>query len=57
VALGVGGVLAGIRLPLEPGTSGPLLVPVVLTLLPFLVAAQAWVWWTFRHRVSGPSYL
>ncbi|MCF6468625.1 cytochrome d ubiquinol oxidase subunit II [Nonomuraea sp. MG754425] len=51
------GVLAGLRLPLEPGTSGPLLVPVVLTLIPFLVAAQAWVWWTFRHRVSGPSYL
>ncbi|MFG1701298.1 cytochrome d ubiquinol oxidase subunit II [Nonomuraea sp. NPDC049309] len=57
VALLVVGVLAGLRLPLEPGTSGPLLVPVVLALLPFLVAAQAWVWWTFRHRVSGPSYL
>ncbi len=56
-ALVVGGVLAGLRLPLEPGTSGPLLVPVVLTLIPFLVASQAWVWWTFRRRVSGPSYL
>ncbi|MEV4568675.1 cytochrome d ubiquinol oxidase subunit II [Nonomuraea sp. NPDC049419] len=56
-ALLIVGVLAGLRLPLEPGTSGPLLVPIVLTLLPFLVAAQAWVWWTFRHRVSGPSYL
>ncbi|GAA3648446.1 hypothetical protein GCM10022224_009000 [Nonomuraea antimicrobica] len=51
------GLLAGLRLPLVPGTSGPLLVPIVLTLLPFLVAAQAWVWWTFRHRVDGPSYL
>lgn len=51
------GALAGLRLPLEPGTSGPLLVPVTLTLIPFLVASQAWVWWTFRHRVSGPSYL
>ncbi|WP_043623941.1 cytochrome d ubiquinol oxidase subunit II [Nonomuraea candida] len=57
VALVAVGVLAGFRLPLEPGTSGPLLVPVVLVLIPFLVAAQAWVWWTFRHRVSGPSYL
>ncbi|PZG13961.1 cytochrome d ubiquinol oxidase subunit II [Nonomuraea aridisoli] len=51
------GVLAGLRLPLEPGTAGPLLAPIVLTLIPFLVAAQAWVWWTFRHRVTGPSYL
>ncbi|MEV1244556.1 cytochrome d ubiquinol oxidase subunit II [Nonomuraea sp. NPDC050022] len=51
------GVLAGFRLPLEPGTSGALLVPVILTLIPFLVASQAWVWWTFRHRVTGPSYL
>ncbi|MCK2213495.1 cytochrome d ubiquinol oxidase subunit II [Actinomadura sp. ATCC 31491] len=51
------GVLAGLRLPLHPGTSGPVLVPVVLALVPFLVAAQGWVWWTFRHRVTGPSYL
>ncbi|WP_433515087.1 cytochrome d ubiquinol oxidase subunit II [Nonomuraea sp. CA-143628] len=51
------GVLAGLRLPLVPGTSGALLVPVILTLIPFLVASQAWVWWTFRHRVTGPSYL
>ncbi|MEV0384343.1 cytochrome d ubiquinol oxidase subunit II [Nonomuraea sp. NPDC050643] len=56
-ALAAVGVLAGLRLPLEPGTSGPLLVPVVLTLIPLLVAAQGWVWWTFRHRVTGPSYL
>ncbi|WP_157246787.1 cytochrome d ubiquinol oxidase subunit II [Nonomuraea typhae] len=51
------GVLAGLRLPLNPGTAGALLVPVILALIPLLVAAQAWVWWTFRHRVSGPSYL
>ncbi|MEV0350608.1 cytochrome d ubiquinol oxidase subunit II [Nonomuraea sp. NPDC050680] len=51
------GVLAGFRLPLTPGTSGALLVPVILTMIPFLVASQAWVWWTFRHRVTGPSYL
>jgi cytochrome d ubiquinol oxidase subunit II len=56
-ALVVIGLVAGVRLPLDPGTSGPLLVPVILTLIPFLVASQAWVWWTFRHRVTGPSYL
>ncbi len=26
-------------------------------MLPLLVAAQAWVWWTFRGRVREPSYL
>jgi cytochrome bd-type quinol oxidase subunit 2 len=26
-------------------------------MLPLLVAAQAWVWWTFRGRVDRPSYL
>jgi cytochrome bd-type quinol oxidase subunit 2 len=41
----------------QAGISGTLLVPVILTLIPFLVAGQAWVWWTFRHRVTGPSYL
>ncbi|MFE3451223.1 cytochrome d ubiquinol oxidase subunit II [Nonomuraea sp. NPDC059194] len=34
-----------------------LLVPVILVLMPLLVAAQGWVWWTFRARVTGPSYL
>ncbi|MFC4119104.1 cytochrome d ubiquinol oxidase subunit II [Nonomuraea zeae] len=57
VALAIVGVLAGLRLPLHPGTSGAVLVPVILVLIPLLVSAQAWVWWTFRHRVSGPSYL
>ncbi|QFY13210.1 cytochrome d ubiquinol oxidase subunit II [Nonomuraea phyllanthi] len=51
------GVLAGLRLPLHPGTSGSVLVPLILTLMPLLAAAQAWVWWMFRHRVTGPSYL
>ncbi|NBE93446.1 cytochrome d ubiquinol oxidase subunit II [Nonomuraea sp. KC401] len=51
------GALAGLRLPLDPGSAGTVLVPVVLTMMPLLVAAQAWVWWTFRHRVTGPSYL
>ncbi|WP_327587740.1 cytochrome d ubiquinol oxidase subunit II [Nonomuraea sp. NBC_00507] len=51
------GMLAGLRLPLHPGTAGSLLVPVILGLIPLLVAAQGWVWWTFRHRVTGPSYL
>ncbi|MEW9553726.1 hypothetical protein [Nonomuraea sp. NPDC050783] len=37
-ALPAAGVPAGLRLPLEPGTSGPVLVPVVLVLVPFLVA-------------------
>lgn len=57
IALAVVGVLTGTRLPLEAGSSGSWLTPVILALLPVLVAAQAWVWWTFRHRVTGPSYL
>jgi len=56
-ALLVVGVLAGLRLPLEPGTSGAVLVPAMLAMMPLMVAAQGWVWWTFRHRVTGPSYL
>jgi cytochrome bd-type quinol oxidase subunit 2 len=56
-ALVIVGVLAGLRLPLRPGTSGAVLVPVILVMIPLLVSAQAWVWWLFRHRVSGPSYL
>jgi cytochrome bd ubiquinol oxidase subunit II len=37
------------------GASLTLTVTAVMT--PLLVAAQAWVWWTFRGRVRGPSYL
>ncbi|MFI6325638.1 cytochrome d ubiquinol oxidase subunit II [Nonomuraea sp. NPDC050556] len=52
-------IVAGLRLPLTDSHTGvaAFLAPVVLVLIPFLVAAQAWVWWTFRHRVTGPSYL
>lgn len=59
VILAVVGVLAGLRLPLTDSHGGvaAFLVPVILVLIPFLVASQAWVWWTFRHRVTGPSYL
>jgi cytochrome bd ubiquinol oxidase subunit II len=57
VALSAVGALAGLRLDPVAGTSGHLLVPVTLVMIPLLVASQAWVWWTFRHRVTGPSYL
>ncbi|GAA3151931.1 cytochrome d ubiquinol oxidase subunit II [Nonomuraea roseoviolacea] len=56
-ALVVVGVLGGLRLPLTAGPTASLLTPVILVVTPLLVAAQAWVWWTFRHRVTGPSYL
>jgi len=56
-ALAAVGVFAGLRLPPAAGSSGAPLAPVILALIPVLVAAQAWVWWTFRHRVTGPSYL
>ncbi|MFE2294004.1 cytochrome d ubiquinol oxidase subunit II [Streptomyces sp. NPDC059452] len=39
------------------GATLTLLVPVLLAFCPLLVAAQAWTWHTFRHRVTGPSYL
>lgn len=52
-------VVAGLRLPLTDSHGGVagFLAPVILVLIPFLVSSQAWVWWTFRHRVTGPSYL
>ncbi|MEV4973128.1 cytochrome d ubiquinol oxidase subunit II [Streptomyces scopuliridis] len=54
-------LLAGRPLPLyesaADGATLALLVPVVLVITPLLVAAQAWLWRTFRHRVTGPSYL
>jgi cytochrome bd-type quinol oxidase subunit 2 len=34
-----------------------LTVTVTGVMVPLLIAAQAWVWWTFRGRVDGPSYL
>lgn len=48
---------------LEPAASAAdaatlaLLVPAALVLMPLLVVAQGFVWWTFRGRVTGPSYL
>src|SRR5690606_18862415 len=36
-ALAVVGVLAGLRLPLEPGTAGSVLLPAVLVLMPLMV--------------------
>ncbi|WP_406863500.1 cytochrome d ubiquinol oxidase subunit II [Streptomyces sp. HUAS MG47] len=39
------------------GATLALLVPALLVVTPLLVAAQAWTWWTFRHRVTRPSYL
>ncbi|MCX4983873.1 cytochrome d ubiquinol oxidase subunit II [Streptomyces sp. NBC_00572] len=52
---------AGTALPLAERAASPttlgLLVPALLVVTPFLVAVQAWIWHTFRHRVTGPSYL
>ncbi|WP_418959491.1 cytochrome d ubiquinol oxidase subunit II [Streptomyces tritici] len=39
------------------GATLAFLVPALLVLTPLLVAGQAWTWWTFRHRVTRPSYL
>ncbi|GAB1823720.1 cytochrome d ubiquinol oxidase subunit II [Herbidospora sp. RD11066] len=55
------GVLMGWRL--DPGdraadaASLAFLLPPTLVVLPVLMTAQAWMWWMFRHRVTGPSYL
>jgi cytochrome bd ubiquinol oxidase subunit II len=54
-------LLAGLRLApaghaADPATLSAL-IPVLLVVTPLLVAAQAWVWRIFRHRVTGPSYL
>ncbi|MFI6942644.1 cytochrome d ubiquinol oxidase subunit II [Streptomyces sp. NPDC050418] len=52
-------LLAGLRLPLteSAGSSIDLLVPALLVVTPLLVAVQAWMWHTFRGRVTRPSYL
>lgn len=61
VLLAVLPLLAGLSLPLAgetaDGATLALLVPALLVVTPLLVAAQAWTWWTFRHRVTRPSYL
>ncbi|MFF1508445.1 cytochrome d ubiquinol oxidase subunit II [Streptomyces sp. NPDC058326] len=52
---------AGTALPLPERAAAPstlgLLVPALLCVTPLLVAVQAWIWHTFRHRVTRPSYL
>ncbi|MFB6839957.1 cytochrome d ubiquinol oxidase subunit II [Streptomyces sp. NPDC056361] len=52
---------AGTALPLAGRAAAPttlgLLVPALLVVTPLLVAAQAWTWHAFRHRVTRPSYL
>ncbi|WP_415949312.1 cytochrome d ubiquinol oxidase subunit II [Streptomyces sp. KLOTTS4A1] len=52
-------LLGGLRLPLaeSAGSSIGLLVPALLVVTPLLVAVQAWMWRTFRGRVTRPSYL
>lgn len=51
--LAVGSAMAPL---LTHGTAGPdtlaLLARVTLPVVPLLLAAQAWLWWTFRHRVG-----
>ncbi|MER5309562.1 cytochrome d ubiquinol oxidase subunit II [Streptomyces sp. NPDC002773] len=52
---------AGTALPLAERAAAPgtlaLLVPALLCVTPLLVAVQAWIRHTFRHRVTRPSYL
>ncbi|WP_329247951.1 cytochrome d ubiquinol oxidase subunit II [Actinoallomurus sp. NBC_01490] len=51
-------LLAAVNLPDATVAEGAGLTATVAgVMLPLLVAAQAWVWWTFRGRVDGPSYL
>ncbi|NGO80749.1 cytochrome d ubiquinol oxidase subunit II [Streptomyces sp. YC504] len=52
-------LLAGLGLPLtaSAGSSVDALVPALLVVTPLLVAVQAWMWRTFRARVTRPSYL
>ncbi|MDI3386416.1 cytochrome d ubiquinol oxidase subunit II [Streptomyces sp. B-S-A8] len=54
-------VAAGLGLPLREsaadGTTLAFLVPALLVVTPLLLAVQAWMWRTFRHRVTRPSYI
>jgi cytochrome d ubiquinol oxidase subunit II len=51
-------LLAAVNLPdATAADDASLTVTMTGVLLPLLLAAQAWVWWTFRGRVKGPSYL
>jgi cytochrome bd-type quinol oxidase subunit 2 len=51
-------LLAAANLPdAEVSDDASLMLTVTGVMVPLLIAAQAWVWWTFRGRVDGPSYL
>ncbi|MDN3354610.1 cytochrome d ubiquinol oxidase subunit II [Actinomadura sp. DC4] len=51
-------LLAAANLPdATAADDASLTLTVAGVMVPLLVAAQAWVWWTFRGRVDGPSYL
>ncbi|MFD9738239.1 cytochrome d ubiquinol oxidase subunit II [Umezawaea sp. NPDC059074] len=56
LGLFVGLRLAPASLVADHATLAFLLPPLVLA-TPVLLAPQAWVWWTFRHRVVKPAYL
>lgn len=61
IVLAVTAVAAGTRLDLAHAVAGQatlnLVTVFVTAMLPLLLAAQGLVWWTFRHRVTGPGYL
>jgi cytochrome bd ubiquinol oxidase subunit II len=51
-------VLAAANLPdATVADDAGLTLAVAGVMVPLLLAAQAWVWWTFRGRVDRPSYL
>jgi cytochrome d ubiquinol oxidase subunit II len=51
-------LLAGLNLPdATAAADASLTVTATVVMVPLLLAAQAWVWWTFRGRVERPSYL
>jgi cytochrome d ubiquinol oxidase subunit II len=51
-------LLAAANLPdATAADDASLTLTVTGVMVPLLIAAQAWVWWTFRGRVDGPSYL
>jgi cytochrome d ubiquinol oxidase subunit II len=51
-------LLAAVNLPdATAADDASLTLTVTGVMVPLLIAAQAWVWWTFRGRVDGPSYL
>ncbi|WP_396450916.1 cytochrome d ubiquinol oxidase subunit II [Actinomadura sp.] len=61
LAMACAPVVAGVEVPWSEVVAGggglSLTVVGTVAVLPFLLASQALVWWTFRGRVQGPSYL